>query len=183
MSSLLVSPGRAAPAIVRIICVLLLAGGIASAIPGLNAAEAVKKVFDLPRGEASVTLKQFTAQAGVQLLYTMDAVRGVISHPVAGRLTAREALIRMFAGTSLTVVQDQGNGALSLVKGARPEEAKRPPPNKRTSRGRSSPAAPGPRGEGRANSAAARGPGLADRIIRWPHFPLQVLGRERVLSG
>jgi hypothetical protein len=124
MTSILASPARSTQAFGRVI--FAIAGMLAWIASGARAADAAIKAFAIPRGDATVTLKQFTAQAGVQLLYTMNTVRGVMSHPVAGKITPREALTRMFAGTGLTVMQDENNGALSLVKAIpikRPKEA------------------------------------------------------------
>lgn len=80
-----------------------------------TAAEATK-AFDIPAGEALPTLKKFVAQSGEQLLYSSEAVQGITTNPVKGVLAAREALNRMIEGTTLRVVADRQNGALSLVR-------------------------------------------------------------------
>jgi len=72
------------------------------------------KSFDLPAGDAAATLKQFTEQSGVQLVYLVDKVRGAITSPVKGSMTAREALTLMLVGTDLEVVQDARSGALMI---------------------------------------------------------------------
>jgi iron complex outermembrane receptor protein len=90
------------------------------AAPAAVAADATKKSFDIPAGDAAATLKQFTTQAGEQLLYSMDAVKGVASNAVKGDMSPRQALDQMFAGTRLSVVQDRSNGALSLVRASDP---------------------------------------------------------------
>ena len=124
MTSIPVSPARTVHAFGRAIFSIAIASVLAWLAPNASVADAALKSFDIPRGDAAVTLKQFASQAGVQLLYTMEAVRGVISHPVAGKIIPREALTRMFAGTDLTVVQDANNGALSLVKTVRSKRPK-----------------------------------------------------------
>ena len=112
-----------------------LAAGLGVLLVGLvsnaSAATAAKKAFDIPAGDAAATLKQFTAQAGEQLLYTMDAVKGVASNAVKGEMSPRQALDQMFAGTRLTVVQDRSNGALSVVRASDPngERAAQAPTN------------------------------------------------------
>src|SRR5262245_52889949 len=85
-------------------------------VVGARAATEGAKSFNIPAGEAAATLKQFSAQAGEQLLYSMEAVKGVTSHAIKGQMSPREALSQMFTGTALTIVQDRSNGALSLVR-------------------------------------------------------------------
>lgn len=75
-----------------------------------------KKEFAIAADIATAMLKQFSAQSGEQLLYSVDAVAGEKLNPVAGTMTPREALERMAQGTDLVVMADQKNGALSLVK-------------------------------------------------------------------
>ena len=108
--------GAAGWMLARLFGAALLVVLAAGMIPPLIAADEAKKAFNIPPGEASATLKQFTAQAGEQLLYTMDMVKGVASHAIKGEMSPRQALEGMFAGTSLAVVQDSSNGALSLVR-------------------------------------------------------------------
>lgn len=79
-----------------------------------SAAEAPKKEFNLPAGEAAVTLKQFIAQSGEQLLFSPDDVAALQTKPVQGAMTARAALEAMVAGTGLKVVADDDTGALAL---------------------------------------------------------------------
>lgn len=80
------------------------------------AAEAAKKAYSLPEGEAAETLKQFTTQSGEQVVYLVNTVRGVTTKAVSGSYTAREALERMLAGSSLRVEQDAKSGALTVAK-------------------------------------------------------------------
>src|SRR5204863_221856 len=66
-----------------------------------------EKHFDLPAGDAAVTLPRFIVQAGEQLAYLVDNVRGVPTNPVAGDFSARAALDRMLAGTRLIASEDR----------------------------------------------------------------------------
>jgi iron complex outermembrane receptor protein len=84
------------------------------------AAEAVKKDFNLPAGEAVATLKQFIAQSGEQLLFSSDDVAGLQTKSVSGSMTAREALEIMMSGSKLVVTQDKDTGALALKGPASP---------------------------------------------------------------
>lgn len=93
---------------------LLAAFGIAAVTLSALAAEAPKKSFDLPAADATETLKAFTAQSGEQIIYPVEAVRGVTTNVVKGDHPAREALDLMLAGTGLMIVQDAGTGALAI---------------------------------------------------------------------
>jgi len=82
-----------------------------------RAAEVPKKFFDLPAGEALVTLKLFVAQSGVQLLYSAEEAEGVKMWPVQGTSTAFDA-IRALAGVPLPPeVTVRGRNALPLLRG------------------------------------------------------------------
>ncbi len=78
-------------------------------------AESPRRAFDLPPGNALVTLKQFIAQSGAQLLYSADEVEDTTTRPVKGVLTALEALRQMLAGTRLEALPDERAGALAIL--------------------------------------------------------------------
>ncbi|HEU4625865.1 MAG TPA: TonB-dependent receptor [Steroidobacteraceae bacterium] len=59
--------------------------------------------FDIPAGDAQRTLLQFVAQANIEMLYSSDDVRGVITNAVSGDFTVPEALRLMIEGTGLEV--------------------------------------------------------------------------------
>ena len=46
------------------------------------------KMFDIPSGPAAWSLEKFTLQSGQDLLYSADAVSGVITNAVHGRFAA-----------------------------------------------------------------------------------------------
>ncbi len=66
-----------------------------------SAAESTLIHFDIPAGDAQRTLLQFVSQANIEMLYSSDDVRGVMTHPVSGDLTVPDALGRMIDGTGL----------------------------------------------------------------------------------
>lgn len=82
----------------------------------LVAAESVRRSFDIPAGRAERSLRHYSAQAGVQLVYPTAVVRDVHTRAVKGRYTDREALERMFVSTPLRVVRDEKSGALTLTR-------------------------------------------------------------------
>jgi outer membrane receptor for monomeric catechols len=95
-------------AVVALLGLVIMAGGVAGAV------DAGKKKFDVPAGDAFVTLKQFSAQSGGSLLYSADAVEGVRTEAVQGEISPRDALDRMLAGTGLEVKQDERSGTLVI---------------------------------------------------------------------
>lgn len=98
-----------------------------SFVSGLIAADATPRMFDLPAGDAVDTLKQAAQQAGFEIMFPAESVRGVRTNPVRGTFSAREAIDRMIAGTDLYVVEDQQSGALSVRRVAADSSPPSPP--------------------------------------------------------
>ncbi len=88
---------------------------VAGTATGAEAA-AGKRAFNLPRGDAAVTLKQFAAAAGTPIVYLVDRVRGETTNALRGEYTPREALERMLAGSALEAAQDAATGALVVSR-------------------------------------------------------------------
>jgi iron complex outermembrane receptor protein len=82
--------------------------------PAARAADDARKPYEFPRGDAVEMLKRFADESGKQVVYLVDAVRGVTTNAVKGELTAREAVKRMVADTVLVVVEDEKTGALMI---------------------------------------------------------------------
>ena len=79
-----------------------------------RSADAPTRSFEIPAGEALVTLKQFAAQSGAQLLYSAGEVEGVRTSATQGQFLPREALERMLGGTKLAAELDERTGALTI---------------------------------------------------------------------
>ena len=107
----MLSPHVSAPLAVAALCSAVVAGTATTV-----AAPAEKRTFNLPRGDAAVTLKQFAAAAGTPIVYLVDRVRGVTTHAVSGDFAPRDALDRMLAGTALEAAQDAATGALVVSR-------------------------------------------------------------------
>jgi TonB-dependent receptor len=84
------------------------------------AADAAKKSFDVPAGEAAATLKQFARQAGREIVFVPEVVGDVQTRPVRGELAPAEALREMLSGTGLVAGQDERTGAFAVRKGESP---------------------------------------------------------------
>lgn len=81
--------------------------------------------FDLPRSEAAAALKRFSEQSGRGVIVGATAIEGVSTNPVAGKLTAAEALDVMLARTGLVARLDPATGAFAISRA--PAEGAPPP--------------------------------------------------------
>jgi outer membrane receptor protein involved in Fe transport len=144
-------------------CVVLMWAVMAS---GLKAATpAVEKIFNVPSGDASTTLKQFATQSAEQIVYMLDNVRGEKTNAVNGSLTPRAALEKMLAGTALAPTQDAATGAFVV---ARKEPRTRIEPNASRS------APPSASARERSSAAKASSPDDAiDPIVRLSPFSVR----------
>lgn len=83
--------------------------------------DAPRRTYNLPRGDAASTLRQFATASGRPVFFMMEKVQGEQTNAVAGIFTPAEALQRMLAGTDLAVLQ--GEGDEEFVVGRRPKAA------------------------------------------------------------
>jgi len=60
-----------------------------------------QQVFDVSGGDLKTALDAYIAQGGVQLLYKVDDVKGMVTRGVKGALSPQEALSRILEGTPL----------------------------------------------------------------------------------
>lgn len=111
--------------LIRLACAAVFSLGLTIS---LAAAEAAKKSFSLPDGDAATTLKAFSQQSGEQIVYPVEQVRGVKTRAVNGEFTTREALNHMLNGTGLSAVQDEKTGALAVTRKAPAESKPAPAP-------------------------------------------------------
>ncbi|HVU25450.1 MAG TPA: TonB-dependent receptor, partial [Opitutus sp.] len=92
---------------------------------------APRQDFDVPAGDAAQTLRIFSRQSGVEILYPAGAVRGFRTQAVHGRTTAFAALCAMLEGTGFEPVLDNTSGALAIKRvppsGAAAREPAPPP--------------------------------------------------------
>lgn len=82
----------------------------------LSGAEAPKQTFDVPAGDASSTLKKIAQQAGQQVVYPAQELRGIKTTAVRGDYTLRDALDRMLADTGLVVTYDAQSSTFAVSK-------------------------------------------------------------------
>ena len=89
----------------------LLCAGL-SIMPTAHAqAVAQGMAFEIPAQSAEQALKRFTEVTKFQLIYAPEVVRGVVTKPVSGTMSPREALTRMLEGTPVVIVDTGTNSA------------------------------------------------------------------------
>jgi TonB-dependent receptor len=85
-----------------------------SVVPTAHAqAVSASMAIEIPAQPAEQALKRFTELTKFQLIYSPEVARGLVTKPVSGNMTPREALTRMLAGSPLEVV-DTGANAVTL---------------------------------------------------------------------
>lgn len=89
------------------------------------AAESAQRNFNVPAGLAENTLKRFSEQAGVQVIFPTDRVQGIHTKAVNGEMEPASALEQMVAGTELVVIRDEKTGALGIRREASVERAEK----------------------------------------------------------
>jgi iron complex outermembrane recepter protein len=85
------------------VCAALLAGG------------AFAETFNIPAGDLSTALDAYTAQTGVSLMVSSQAVKGSRTKGAKGELSANAALSRILSGTGFTE-RHEANG-IAIVRG------------------------------------------------------------------
>src|SRR5258708_6785938 len=91
----------------------------------LVATENEKRTFSVPADAAEQSLKRFSAQSGVQLVFSPEVTDGVRTNAVNGEFTPLEAVNRMLAGTNLQVVANEKAGILTVARKASDPNAPR----------------------------------------------------------
>lgn len=95
--------------------VLVLVGLSALALRAAPPATAPDLVgFKIPADSAEHALRLFVRQAGVEVLFEVEQVKGRQANAVEGLFTPRGALEALVAGTGLLVLQDEQTGAMAV---------------------------------------------------------------------
>lgn len=154
--------------------------------PAGLAADAAIKTFDIPAGEAAATLKLFSSQSGMELLYSLEEIKGEKTRTVRGELPPREALNRMLDGTALSATQDKATGALAVGKAAND------PNGQRAAQTNSARPAANPKAESTPNNGdgvvqlekfVATGSRFNDRLVTNSPVPIDVIPARELRTG
>ena len=89
-------------------------------------ADVAQHSFDLPADLAESSLKKFAAQSGTEVVFASSTAGKVRTNAVKGDYTPREALNRLVANTSLSVVENARTGALMIHSTASPKNSAPP---------------------------------------------------------
>lgn len=104
---------------IRLLAVALLAAA------ALRGAEPTRKTLDLPADAADRTLRKFTEQAGVEVVFATGLAAGVRTNAVKGNYPPLEAMTLLLEGTGLAATQDKTTGAFLVVRRENPVEPKK----------------------------------------------------------
>ncbi len=100
-----------------------------AALTALTAAAAPLTRFHLPAGDAVKTLKTFSKESGIEIIYSIEQVRGTRTQTVDGDYAPGDALEAMLARTGLQAVQDSRSRAFVIRRvTAAPQSAGAPSP-------------------------------------------------------
>jgi iron complex outermembrane receptor protein len=83
-------------------------------------AETPKQV-DVPAGDLGAALQTISKQAGVELVFRPDQVRGLRTEGVSGTLSAQEAVRKLLEGTPLQLRMDEATGAMMIGTSPAPD--------------------------------------------------------------
>jgi hypothetical protein len=72
------------------------------------------KPIDVPAGALGVALELISKQAGVELVFRPEQVKGLRTNGVTGTLSAQEAVKKLLEGTPLQVRSDDATGAMMI---------------------------------------------------------------------
>ena len=92
-------------------------------LAGVALAADAPRTFDVPAGDAAETLKLAARQAGLEIVFFAETVRGVRTAALRGEFRPREALDHLVASTGLAIVADGLDGTLSVRRIAPPSTA------------------------------------------------------------
>lgn len=129
-----ICPARLAP---WLCLALFAAAALSCQSPGL-AAEAGLRRFDVPAGLADQTLKTFSDQAGVAVVFGTDSAGRIRTNAVKGNYTTAEAMALLLRDSGLIAVASEKTGTFTITRdpngaratpaatGARPDAKPRP---------------------------------------------------------
>lgn len=102
----------------KLLCsALVLALSAGAAATNVNAQDATEaKHFQVPAQAAASALNRFAEQADITLVFSQDAVAGVVVRPLQGIFTTQEALVAMLEDTGL-MWQVMDGGTISVTRG------------------------------------------------------------------
>ena len=121
------APAQPNPAVRHAGARTLLALAIVFALGPLAGAAETKQNFAVAAGDAAIALKQIAKQAGQQIVFPAQDVKGVKTPAIKGEYSLPEALALMLANTGLEVAFDQTSGTIAVSRAALPNAQRAAP--------------------------------------------------------
>lgn len=87
-------------------------------------AHAQEVSFDIPGGDMGAAVRVYVQQSGVQLVYKVEDLRGIIAKPLKGNFSAAQALRELLSGVPLQVRQESANTFAIIRDGGQANGAK-----------------------------------------------------------
>lgn len=84
------------------------------ALSGAAHADEVRSI-SVPPGDLTAALESLAKQAGIELIYHSDELKGMRTNGVKGTLSARQAVEKLLEGTRLTLSTDTATGAMLIA--------------------------------------------------------------------
>lgn len=88
---------------------------LACALAIAASAQAQVRDFNVAAGDMKAALDAYIAQAGVQLLYKVEDIKGLSTKGLKGNMSPEDALVRLLEGTRLKVRRDTSNAIVIYV--------------------------------------------------------------------
>ena len=157
--TLIFRAGLVIAALPAIVCT----AAVAAAQPARQVEDA--REFNIPAGDAATTLRQLSAQAGVELLYSTEAVAGVQTRTVRGRLSPLEALAQLLRDTPLQAQRHPVTGGYAIIRPKGTDRRPTAPPPRPRDNAASDNAQPSP--ESKKPMKPTKSSGLLSLLAGW----------------
>ncbi len=87
---------------------------VLASVFSVTALAGTPKPISVPPGDLTAALEAISKQAGVELLFDENQLKGLRSNGVSGTLTPEEAIRKLLEGTSLELSTDETTGAMMI---------------------------------------------------------------------
>jgi iron complex outermembrane recepter protein len=94
---------------------------LGAALASILAGSAYSEIFDIPKGDLDSALDAYSAQSGVALVVSNQAIKGIKTPGAKGNLSPADALARLLKGTGFVPSKDAA-GVIAVVRDERASE-------------------------------------------------------------
>ncbi|WP_129777201.1 TonB-dependent receptor [Peristeroidobacter soli] len=95
----------------------IVVGVVALALTSMSAIAGAQNAItvSIPSGDLAAALEAFAKQAGIELVFRADQLKGIHTEGISGTLTPREAVERLLRGTAFVAQSDAATGAMLIT--------------------------------------------------------------------